>query len=337
MKKIILILTLAVLISACSLENIKDTALSPLEAFKNRGSEVGTSFSNRGIEILFLKDKPEDEIVGNFFIEAGFLNYMPYQTDVDLKLTTDIEESSSITSFRTLQGSLSVESALVDNEKIVALGDKIENIDFNAIVSDKTFFGGPFRFNFNDERNVQFLLEYSYNVDAQLNANIKLCNPENIEKDSDCDYQSISENNLGLAASTLPITVSSIKKTTYVSPESNILIVKLSFDVINKGTSGLDKTKNDNAEVDLIINPTTKAFSSMSCIASSKTRSFKGNGNSIKLKLEEGKSQVDCTAKANFAEQSFNSLLDINIKYKYTTRLTKTVKVSPLKFSNLES
>src|SRR3989344_5733976 len=104
---------------------------------------------------------------------------------------------------------------------------------------------------------------------------ISACSLENIEKDSDCDYQSISENNLGLAASTLPITVSSIKKTTYVSPESNILIVKLSFDVINKGTSGLDKTKNDNTEVELIINPTTKAFSSMSCIASSKTRSFK--------------------------------------------------------------
>lgn len=335
MKKIILIAFLVILVSACSsFGNVKDTVLSPLEALKGN-AEVGSSFANRGIEILFLKDKPEDVIQGNFFIEAGFFNYMPYQTDVNLKLTTDIEESTSITNFRTLQGSLSVEPASVENEKIVGLGDKIENIDFNAIIGDKTFFAGPLRFKFPDERAVQFLLEYSYSVDAQLNANLKLCNPESFSKDSDCDSQSVS--NLGLAASTIPITITSLKKTTYSSSDSNGLIVKLSFNVENKGTSGLDKTKNDNAEVELTVNPTTRAFSSMSCIASSKSKSFKGIGNSIKLKLENGKSQVDCTAKANFAEESFNSLLDFNLKYQYTTRMTKTVKVSPLNFANLES
>ncbi len=335
MRKIILLIILAVLLGGCNTYQKLRESGKVQDLFGEEGIPIGVLSAKRGIVVNFVENKPPGKIEGGrFYIGLHFENYLPRELESYVYLLPTKRIESDLDSRAGVKGSVVVAGAVynVDDEqkseelnydyaKFVRKGTKLAT-SFDLDQAGDVSLGPYFvKLKYANEEKFRLYLEYTYNVDERITGKLCLANPS--VKNFRCPER-LGETSFSGPARQMPITVTKIDKQ-ILGVKENYYEVDLKFHIENKGQGNI-------TEKGIMFNADLKNYEiGLRCQSDqSKDNRDKNVYESLPLTLElkEGKAVVSCKGRVNDPEPAEPDVR-MSLNYDYVVELySNEIKVT---------
>lgn len=296
-----------------------DAQLPFTEGIQKDTPSTSIGSSKRGVVLEFQQGKPQNEIFGDFLVGLDISNYM----DEAVSVTVDVWDVSPLKGFTDKEGvSYFLEPAIYDLGKFYSPFVEKYNLGMfnyqNVKAGDYT----------------QFLAELTYGVNAGVDVNFCITNPD-YERDASCSLsETLSGSKLGDKNSKYPVTIKSIKKSIYGADESSVFL-NLDIAISNEGKGKLVNSLGESIFDSEIINFNIYSLSDsleFTCRSDEATDSYGEFDSDVKslpmdLKLRNsGSTKVTCTSTVAIDEPIKDMRIKITTDYDYVYK-TATRKI----------